>query len=201
MATTRVEQLVRASTSAVYAALIDPLAVQTWMVPDGMTSVVHEFDATVGGRFHITLTYDDPGGVGKTADRSDSFHGRFVELVPSEAVVQLVEFETDDPDVSGEMTISFRLTDAGGATVVAGLHENLPSGVSEEDNETGWRMSLAKLARYVERAERIRDAHDRSVAAGEAGYLDPGTGLFVMNESTLLERGSCCGSGCRHCPY
>lgn len=76
------------------------------MVPDGMSSEVHEFDARVGGRF--------------------------VELVPDEAVVQVVEF--DD-------------------TVVTGIHENLPGGVSPEDNETGWRMSLGKLASFVERAE------------------------------------------------
>ena len=31
-------------------------------------------------------------------------------------------------------------------TDVVGLHENLPPGVSAADNETGWRMALAKLA-------------------------------------------------------
>lgn len=44
-------------------------------------------------------------------------------------------------------------------------------------------------------------AHDRAVAAGEPGYLDPDTGLFVMTASYLAERGHCCDSGCRHCPY
>ncbi|MGH3765005.1 MAG: hypothetical protein ACRDS0_29735 [Pseudonocardiaceae bacterium] len=33
----------------------------------------------------------------------------------------------------------------------SGLHENLPSGVPPADNELGWRMSLDKLARLVER--------------------------------------------------
>jgi hypothetical protein len=26
-------------------------------------------------------------------------------------------------------------------------------------------------------------------------------GLMVLTEKYLLERGYCCGNGCRHCPY
>jgi Family of unknown function (DUF5522) len=44
-------------------------------------------------------------------------------------------------------------------------------------------------------------AHDAAVAAGEGGYFDPRTGLFVMTEAYLAARGTCCESGCRHCPY
>ena len=43
--------------------------------------------------------------------------------------------------------------------------------------------------------------HDAAVAAGEPGYLDPETGLFVLTAAYLAARGECCGSGCRHCPY
>ena len=133
-----------------YAALIDPGAVQRWMVPDGMTSEVHTFDAREGGEFSISLTYDDPGAAGKTSGGTDSFHGRFVRLVPDTEVVQAVAFDTDDPTVAGEMTITYRLTTAGDGTDVTGIHEDLPPGVSPEDNELGWSMSLAKLATLVE---------------------------------------------------
>lgn len=47
----------------------------------------------------------------------------------------------------------------------------------------------------------ILHAHARAVAAGEPGYRDPATGLFVMTSVFLGGRGRCCGSGCRHCPY
>jgi hypothetical protein len=47
----------------------------------------------------------------------------------------------------------------------------------------------------------IRAAHDAAVAAGEPGYVDPDTGYFVFTAAALAERGECCGSGCRHCPY
>lgn len=48
---------------------------------------------------------------------------------------------------------------------------------------------------------RLRAAHDAAVAAGEPGYLDPDSGLFVLTAAYLADRGTCCGSGCRHCPY
>ena len=47
----------------------------------------------------------------------------------------------------------------------------------------------------------ITRAHDAAVAADEPGYLDPRTGYFVFTEATLLANGTCCESGCRHCPY
>ena len=47
----------------------------------------------------------------------------------------------------------------------------------------------------------IEAAHRRAVDAGEEGYTDPDTGNFVFTAVALLERGYCCDSGCRHCPY
>jgi hypothetical protein len=44
-------------------------------------------------------------------------------------------------------------------------------------------------------------AHDAAVEAGQPGYVDPDTGFFVFTAAALAERGECCGSGCRHCPY
>jgi len=134
----------------VYAVLLDPVAVQQWMVPDGMTSEVHEFDAREGGAFRISLTYDEPTRSGKTSAHTDTHHGRFVRLVPEIEVVQLVEFETDDPELRGEMTISYTLTDVGDGTDVVSIHEGIPAGVSPADNELGTTMALDKLARLAE---------------------------------------------------
>src|SRR6476646_12204167 len=88
MASTRLVQRIRAPRERVYRALIDPAAVQRWMVPDGMTSHVHAYDARVGGAFRVSLTYDLPSNAGKTSAQTDTYHGRFVELVPNERVVQ-----------------------------------------------------------------------------------------------------------------
>jgi uncharacterized protein YndB with AHSA1/START domain len=106
MGTTRLSRHIRAPRGRVYQALIDAGAVQQWMVPDSMTSHVHSFDAREGGAFRVSLTYDAPTGTGKTSAQTDTYHGRFVRLVPGEQVVQGVEFETADPALQGEMTIA-----------------------------------------------------------------------------------------------
>ncbi|MCA8921055.1 MAG: hypothetical protein KDD82_04555 [Planctomycetes bacterium] len=43
--------------------------------------------------------------------------------------------------------------------------------------------------------------HAAACEAGEGGYLDPSTGLFVMTSYALRRQAGCCGSGCRHCPW
>jgi uncharacterized protein YndB with AHSA1/START domain len=146
---------VNAPRAAVYRALLDARAVATWMAPDGMTSHVHVFDAREGGSFRISLTYDTPSGTGKTTAHTDTFHGRFVKLVPHEQVVEVIEFETADDSLRGEMSVTFTLTEADSGTDVLGVHDNVPPGVSPADNELGWRMSLEKLARLVEADQRI----------------------------------------------
>jgi uncharacterized protein YndB with AHSA1/START domain len=150
MTATRLSRHVNASREKVYNALLDARAVATWMVPDGMTSHIHEFEGREDGAFRISLTYDAPTGSGKTTAQTDAFHGRFVKLVPNEKVVEVVEFETADPKLRGEMTITYTLADADGGTDVLAVHEGLPPGLSPTDNEVGWRMSLAKLAPFVE---------------------------------------------------
>lgn len=35
---------------------------------------------------------------------------------------------------------------------------------------------------------------------GEDFYYDP-NGFMVLTSGYHLERGNCCGNGCRHCPY
>ena len=120
------------------------------MVPPGMTSQVHTFDAHEGGTFRISLTYDTPTGTGKTTAHTDTHHGRFVKLVPNEQVVEVVEFETADPTLQGEMTITISLADADGGTELVAVHDRLPPALSPADNETGWRLSLANLPALVE---------------------------------------------------
>ena len=47
----------------------------------------------------------------------------------------------------------------------------------------------------------IQRLHDAAVSRGEALYLDPRSGLWVMTSAQLAKRTYCCGNGCRHCPY
>ena len=46
-----------------------------------------------------------------------------------------------------------------------------------------------------------RKAHRQALKNRESFYIDPQTGFHVFTEIGLRQRGHCCGSGCRHCPY
>jgi uncharacterized protein YndB with AHSA1/START domain len=150
MRSTRISRHLNAPRALVYRTLLDARAIAKWKVPDGMTCQVHAFDAREGGAVRISLTYDEPTGIGKTTAHTDTYHGHFVRLVPNEQIVEVDEFETTDPALCGEMTITITLVDAEGGTDLVGVHAGLPPGVSTADNETGWQMALAKLAALVE---------------------------------------------------
>jgi len=74
--------------------------------------------------------------------------------------------------------------------------ERLPLAARSLDEPHPQRLA----ADHPERAQ-ILARHSAAMAAGRAGYLDPQTGLFVLTARFLADRGTCCGRGCRHCPY
>lgn len=51
------------------------------------------------------------------------------------------------------------------------------------------------------RRQEILAAHRAAMVRGDPGYTDPDTSLFVLTAAYLADRGTCCESGCRHCPY
>src|SRR3954465_1573142 len=75
-----------------------------------------------------------------TSAHTDTYHGRFIKLVPNELVIEVVEFETADPALQGEMTITFALADADDGAEIRAVHDALPPGLSAADNEIGWQQ-------------------------------------------------------------
>lgn len=149
MSTTRTRWLLNAPRARVYRALTTAADLQRWRVPPGMSCEIHAYDPREGGTFRISLSYVDLAGTGKTTARTDTFHGRFVKLVPDQEVVEALEFETTDPSMMGEMRITYTLRDADGGTELVAVHEGVPPGVSPDDNALGWRQSLGQLAALV----------------------------------------------------
>ena len=151
-ASTRVTQLIRAPRPAVYQAFLDRDAVAAWQHPDSMRSQVHTFDPREGGVFRVSLTYQDLEHTsgGKTSDYTDTYHGRFVRLVPFTTIEEVVEFESEKAEFAGEMRITVQLADVDGGTEVTYICEDIPPGVRPEDNELGCRLSLQRLATLLE---------------------------------------------------
>jgi uncharacterized protein YndB with AHSA1/START domain len=156
---THISRHLNAPRATVYRALLDAHAIAKWKVPTGMTCRVHEFDSREGGSFRVSLTYDAPTGTGKTTAHTDTYHGRFIKLVADEQIVEVVEFETEDPAMRGEMTITTTLTDArDGGTDLFAVHDSLPPGLSPADNQLGWQEALDKLAELLDAGWR----HDKN---------------------------------------
>ena len=63
------------------------------------------------------------------------------------------------------------------------------------------RAHAQRLSPLHPRFDEILAAHTTAVAAGEPCYVDPVTRLTVFTAAFLADRGYCCDSGCRHCPY
>jgi hypothetical protein len=58
-----------------------------------------------------------------------------------------------------------------------------------------------RLSAGSPRYDDILKAHQDAIASGRDLYRDPLTGLLVMTARFLWDRGSCCDTGCRHCPW
>ena len=152
-ASTRTTRLIHAAPEAIYAAFVDAESLVAWLPPEGMTGRLHAFDARVGGGYEMSLSYppDAARVQGKTAAREDRVAVRFVELAPPGRIVEAVRFVSDDAAFGGETTLTVSIEPRGDASAVTLAFDGLPPGVRPADNDAGARLSLAQLARQVER--------------------------------------------------
>jgi uncharacterized protein YndB with AHSA1/START domain len=150
--TDRGSRVIAASPERVWAALVDPGALATWLPPGEMTGRFERFDARPGGSYRMVLTYPDASGApGKSSADSDIVEVRFVDIVPGERIVQAVDFVSDDPANAGTMIMTWEVIADGAGTRVDIIAEDVPDGISAADHADGLASSLAKLAAYLER--------------------------------------------------
>lgn len=147
----RGERIVAAPAAEVYRAMTEQGGLEAWLPPEGMTGRIDYFDPRPGGGFRMVLTYLDPeAGHGKTSESTDVTEVEFAELVFGERIVQRVEFASEDPDFSGTMTMTWRLTAVPEGTRVTVEATGVPPGISPGDHAAGLGSSLANLAAHVE---------------------------------------------------
>jgi uncharacterized protein YndB with AHSA1/START domain len=152
---TSVSRRIKAPRHTVYQAFMSGEAVAAWLAPGTMQAQVHRFEPREGGEIHMSLKYqnldESPDGKGgKSSADSDTFKGRFAELVPDEKIVWITEFDSSEAEFAGEMSLTWSFVDVEGGTEVTILCENIPQGIRPEDNEEGSRSSLENLAAFVE---------------------------------------------------
>lgn len=142
---------IRASASAIYRAFADREAMEIWLPPQGMTGMMLAFAFHEGGSYRMRLAYGEPHrATGKTSSNFDEVNVRFVRLVPNRCIEQAVTFDSDNPQFSGEMRLTWTLDAENGATLVTVRCEDVPEGIRPEDHEVGLKSTLDNLAAFVE---------------------------------------------------
>jgi uncharacterized protein YndB with AHSA1/START domain len=143
---------INARPEKVYRAFMDPGSLMVWLPPSGMKAYLDYFEPRVGGRYRMTLTYETADHTpGKSSTHSDVTEGRYVELVPNERVVHLVDFKSDDPRFAGTMKMTWSIRPSGSGSEVTFAAEQVPEGISQSDHLQGLNDSLRNLAGLLER--------------------------------------------------
>ena len=139
--TVRLHRVLRAPAERVYRAFLDADAMAKWLPPNGFTGKVHHVDAKVSGTYRMSFT-------NFTTGKSQSFGGKYLELVPNERIRHTDVF--DDPNLPGEMqvTITFKKVSVG--TDVSIVQEGIPDAIPAEACYLGWQESLTLLTKLVE---------------------------------------------------
>ncbi|MDP4213729.1 MAG: SRPBCC family protein [Bacteroidota bacterium] len=150
--TDRASRVIRASPETIYRAFLQPEAIASWRPPEGMKCQIFEFNPRMGGSFLMSFGYTDTRHAvrGKTSEHADVFKGRFLELTPNQRIVELIEFESDDPAFAGPMTIITNLVPVPGGTEVEFVAENVPAGIQPADHDKGMQSTLKNLAAFTE---------------------------------------------------
>jgi uncharacterized protein YndB with AHSA1/START domain len=139
--TIRLHRVLRASPEKIYRAFLDADAMAKWLPPHGFTGKVHQIDAKVGGTYKMSFT-------NFTTGKSQSFGGKFLELVPNERIRHTDKF--DDSNLPGEMTTTITLKKGLVGTEVNLVQEGVPAVIPAEACYLGWQDSLSSLANVVE---------------------------------------------------
>lgn len=144
--------VIMASPQAIYEAFLDPKAIAAWRSPQGMQCHIYTFEPYESGTFRMSFEYLDTScvDVDKTASYADIFHGRFLKLIPYERIVELIEFELDDPAFSGTMILTTMLVPISNGTQVTIVAENIPYGIKADDHKERIKSTLQHLATFIE---------------------------------------------------
>ena len=139
--TVTLHRVFRCKPEKIYKAFLDPDAMAKWLPPNGFTGKVDHVDARVGGTYRMAFTNLSNG-------QSHSFGGEYLELIPSEKIVNTDRF--DDPNLPGEMitTVEFRSVSIG--TELNVKQAGIPAMIPAEACYLGWQESLNLLALLVE---------------------------------------------------
>jgi uncharacterized protein YndB with AHSA1/START domain len=141
--TVRLSRIFKAPRERVFNAFLDADAMAKWLPPNGYTAHVYKLEPKVGGNYRMSFS---------SLDKKDThfFGGKFLEIKPNERLRYTDKFESDDPEMQGEITVTVTFKDVPGGTEVRIVQEGLPKVIPIDGAMQGWSQSLENLARLVE---------------------------------------------------
>jgi len=139
--TVRLHRVLRTTPEKLYRAFLDAPAMSKWLSPNGFTCTVHHLEPKVGGTFKMSFT-------NFTTNKSHSFGGTYLELVPNERLRYTDKF--DDPNLPGEIQVVVNLKKVLVGTEVNIEQSGIPAVIPAEACYLGWQESLVNLAMLVE---------------------------------------------------
>jgi len=139
--TVRLHRVLATTPEKIYRAFIEADALAKWLPPNGFACTVHHLEAKVGGTHKLSFR-------NFTTGKSESFGGRYLELVPNERLRYTDQF--DDANLPGEMQVTVTLKKVLVGTDLSIVQDGVPDVIPLEACYLGWQESLRNLARLVE---------------------------------------------------
>jgi uncharacterized protein YndB with AHSA1/START domain len=136
----RVQAVIPAPRTRVFASLTEPWEVARWWGPKGFTVPSIDSDPSVGGRYRIAM--QPPEGA--------LFHlaGEFLELDPPALISYTFRWEEPDPD-DIENVATLKLDDREGSTALTVEHGPFATSARRDFHARGWTESFEKLGRLL----------------------------------------------------
>lgn len=141
-----------------YGYFIDPVLIERWCAPEGMSLKVPAFDARVGGKYR----YVHSNGRG-----SFVANGHFRKLVQNQ-LIQMVDDEIIDPTgkiVGKKITCDISFTGFGNGSGVAIRMSGFETAAMADECETGWSECFDKLQDLVKDSG-LRQFHAETDSTG-----------------------------------
>jgi uncharacterized protein YndB with AHSA1/START domain len=139
--TVKLHRVLRTTPEKLYRAFTEPGALAKWIPPNGFYCTVHDMDVRVGGKHAASFT-------NMTTGDSNSFGGTYLELVPNQKLRYTDVF--DDPNLSGEMTVTIEIKPVSMGVELNVVQEGIPDVIPTDACYVGWNESLMNLALLVE---------------------------------------------------
>lgn len=131
-----------ANPEQVYAALVDPEALCSWLPPQGWSCRFESFRLDTEDSFRVFYSEG-------ATQRSEVLEARFLEIIPREKLVLAAEFQSGDPDFADPLQLIWEIAPLAGGSIITLSARHVPAGITAEAQREGMTTALGNLADHL----------------------------------------------------